>query len=122
MSNKTMRKKILVIDDQASQCRVIKKLFESYGCSVRTLDSPEEALYILEWENFDVIMTDLCMPWMSGAEFCRRIRSIKSDIRIYALSGYIDSFGRRELADAGFDGLYSKPIRMELIGNIIEED
>ena len=117
-----MRKKILVIDDKASQCKVIKKLFETYGCSVRTLDSPEEALYLLEWENFDVIMTDLCMPWMSGAEFCRRIRRIKSDILIYALSGYIDSFDRRELAEAGFDGLFSKPIRMELIKDIIEAD
>ena len=120
--SKTMKKKILVIDDQASQCKVIKKLFETYGYSVRTLDSPEEALYLLEWEDFDVIITDLCMPWMSGTEICRRIRIIKPDILIYALSGYIDSFDRRELDEAGFDGLFRKPIRMEVIRTIIEED
>ena len=117
-----MKRKILVIDDNASQCKVIKELFESYGYSVIALDSPEEALYLLEWENFDAIITDLCMPWMNGAEFCRRIRRIKSDTLIYALSGHIDAFDRSELGEAGFDGLFSKPIRIELIRNIIEED
>ena len=117
-----MRKKILVIDDQVSQCKVSKKLFELYGYFVITRDSPEEGLYILEWENFDVIITDLRMPWMNGAEFCRRIRKIKPNILIYALSGYIDSFDRRELGEAGFNGLFSKPIRMELIRDAIEED
>ena len=117
-----MRKKILVIDDQVSQCKLIKKIFESYGYSVITRDSPEEGLYILEWENFDVIITDLRMPWMNGAEFCRRVRKIKPDILIYALSGYIESFDSCELGEAGFNGLFSKPIRMELIRNAIEED
>ena len=121
-SKKAMRKKILVIDDQVSQCKIIKKIFESYGYSVITRDSPEEGLYILEWENFDVIITDLRMPWMNGAEFCRRVRKIKSDILIYALSGYIDSFDSQELSEAGFNGLFNKPIRMELIRDAIEED
>ena len=112
----------MVIDDQASQCKVIKKLFESYGYSVIAMDSPEEALYLLERENFNAIITDLCMPWMNGVEFCHRIRRIKSDILIYALSGYINEFDRCELGEAGFDGLFSKPIRMEMIRNTIEED
>jgi CheY-like chemotaxis protein len=117
-----MRIQLLVIDDNASQCKVVKKLFESYGYAVIALDSPEEALYLLEWQDFDVIVTDLCMPWMNGAEFCRRIRQIKPDMLIYALSGYIDTFGREELAEAGFDGLFRKPVRIELMRNIIEAD
>ena len=117
-----MKRKILVIDDQASQCKIVKKLFESYGYVVIAMDSPEEALYLLERQDFDAIITDLRMPWMNGVEFCHRIRRIKSDILIYALSGYIDAFDRCELGEAGFDGLFSKPIRMEMIRNAIEED
>jgi CheY-like chemotaxis protein len=117
-----MRRKILVIDDNTSQCKIIKKLFESCGYAVVALDSPEEALYLLEWKDFDVIITDLRMPWMDGAEFCRRSRIIRPDMLIYALSGYIHEFDRKELLEAGFDGIFSKPIRIELLRDAIEDD
>ena len=117
-----MRRKILVIDDSTTQCKVIKKLFESCGYSVIALDSPEEALYLLEWKDFDAIITDLRMPWMNGAEFCRRSRTIKPDVLIYALSGYIHEFDRTELGEAGFDGVFSKPIRIDVLRDAIEED
>ena len=112
----------MVIDDSTTQCKLLKKLFESHGYSVVALDSPEEALYLLEWKDFDVIITDLRMPWMNGAEFCRRSRITKPDTLIYALSGYIHQFDRDELLEAGFDGIFSKPIRVNLIKDAIEED
>jgi CheY-like chemotaxis protein len=117
-----MRRKILVIDDNTAQCKLLKKLFESFGYSVVALDSPEEALYLLEWKDFDVIITDLRMPWMNGAEFCRRSRKTRPQTLIYALSGYIQEFDRNELLEAGFDGIFSKPIRVNLIKDAIEED
>ncbi len=117
-----MSRKILVIDDNASQCKIIKKLFEAYGYSVVALDSPEEALYLLEWKDFDVIITDLRMPWMNGAEFCRRSRKFRPEMLIYALSGYIQEFDRNELLEAGFDGIFSKPIRIDLLKDAIEDD
>jgi len=117
-----MNKKILVIDDNPSQCKVIKQLFESCGYSVVALDSPEEALYLLEWKDFDVIITDLRMPWMNGAELCQRARKTRPETLIYALSGYIHEFDRNELLEAGFDGIFSKPIRIDLLRDAIEED
>ena len=117
-----MRRKILVIDDNTSQCKIIKRLFESCGYTVVALDSPEEALYLLEWKDFDVIITDLRMPWMDGAEFCRRSRNIRPNMLIYALSGYIHEFDRNELLEAGFDGIFSKPIQIELLRDAIEDD
>ena len=117
-----MRRKILVIDDNTTQCKVLKKLFESYGYSVVALDSPEEALYLLEWKDFDAIITDLRMPWMNGAEFCRRSRNTRPETLIYALSGYIQEFDRAELLEAGFDGIFSKPIRIDILKDAIEED
>ena len=117
-----MRRKILVIDDNTTQCKVLKKLFESHGYSVVALDSPEEALYLLEWKDFDVIITDLRMPWMNGAEFCRRSRNTRPETLIYALSGYIHEFDRDELLEAGFDGIFSKPIRIDILKDAIEED
>jgi len=117
-----MSRNILVIDDNTTQCKLLKKLFESYGYSVVALDSPEEALYLLEWKDFDVIITDLRMPWMNGAEFCRRSRITKPETLIYALSGYVHQFDRDELLEAGFDGIFSKPIKVDLLKDAIEYD
>lgn len=117
-----MTRKILVIDDSLSQCKVLKKLFESHGCSVIALDSPEEALYLLEWKDFDVIITDLRMPWMSGIEFCRRLRRMRPDTLIYALSGYINEFDRTELNKAGFNGVFRKPITIDTLNGAIKKD
>ena len=117
-----MSRNILVIDDNTTQCKLLKKLFESYGYSVVALDSPEEALYLLEWKDFDVIITDLRMPWMNGAEFCRRSRITKPETLIYALSGYVHQFDRDELLEAGFDGIFSKPIKVDLLKDAIECD
>ena len=87
-----MRRKILVIDDNTTQCKILKKLF------------------------------DLRMPWMNGAEFCRQARLSKPETLIYALSGYVHEFDRAELLEAGFDGIFSKPIRVDLLRDAIEYD
>ena len=113
---------VLIIDDKTSQRRILKKLFESQGYSVTALESPEEALYLLEDRDFPIIVTDLRMPWMNGVEFCRRIRALKPNALIYALSGHLDAFDHRELNRAGFNCLFSKPVRIEFMRGIIDED
>ena len=113
---------VLIIDDQASQRKVIKNLFEAYGYEVTALDSPEEALYLLEYNAFPVIVTDLKMPWMDGAEFCVRARKIYPDVLIYALSGHLDDFDRRKLGRAGFDQIFTKPVKIQNLHQTIAED
>jgi CheY-like chemotaxis protein len=113
---------VLIIDDKTSQRKIIKRLLESQGYFVTALESPEEALYLLEYKDYPIIITDLRMPWMNGLEFCRRIRRIKPNALIYALSGHMDAFESRELIQAGFTGLFSKPVRIEFVRSIIDED
>jgi CheY-like chemotaxis protein len=115
-------KNILIIDDKTSQRKILKELLESQGYNVTALESPEEALYLLEYRDYPIIITDLRMPWMNGVEFCRRIRRIKPQALIYALSGHMDAFEHRELNQAGFNGLFSKPVRIEFMRSIIDED
>jgi two-component system response regulator YesN len=63
--------KILLVDDQRSHLNTLKKMFEHFGCEVVTVDSGEEAEFVLDWaSDFDAIVTDLKMPWLDGVEFC----------------------------------------------------
>lgn len=112
--------KILVVDDQRSHLRIIKKMLEKYGWHAITADSAEEAELILEWGyEFKAIITDLKMPWLNGVEFCEMVKRKYPAVKIYALSGNPDLFDYNELINAGFDGFYLKPITLKTIENIL---
>ena len=114
-------KKILVIDDQRSQLRLIKKMLAKLGHTAVTVDSAEEAGLILSWEqNFEIIITDLKMPWLDGLQFCKDAKSRNPDLKIYALSGFVGGYDPAELKAAGFDGIYEKPIRKALLAEILD--
>ena len=113
-------KKILIIDDQRSHLQLMKKIIEKLGNVVFTTDTAEEAELLVEWNDFSLIISDL-KPWLDGLNFCKKTKQLYPNLRIYALSGYIDNFGRRELEEAGFDGLYKKPISIKLIKRMLSD-
>jgi adenylate cyclase len=116
-------KKILVVDDDLTHLKLMRKLLGKLGHIVVTADSAEEAEYILRYEeHFSLIITDLRMPWLNGLDFCRRVKILKPDLKIYALSGWVYNFDMNELEDAGFDGIYQKPIIKSKLAEILNAD
>jgi two-component system, cell cycle sensor histidine kinase and response regulator CckA len=116
-------KKILFVDDNLGFLKLMKRLFNKSDHTIITADSAEEAEHILRYEEkISLIITDLKMPWLNGIGFCRRAKILKPDLKIYALSGCINDFDMNELEDAGFDGIYQKPMskaNLEEILNIV---
>jgi CheY-like chemotaxis protein len=113
--------KILVIDDQRSHLRLMKRILEKFGKRSVTVDSAEEAEFILEWNSdYEALITDLKMPWLNGIDFCRKTKRKYPGIKIYALSGNVDAYSKTDLEDAGFDGIYQKPIRFDTIKAILD--
>lgn len=115
--------KVLVVDDHLSQLRLMRIMLEKLGYMAVTVDSAEEAEYILKsGETFSLIITDLKMPWLDGLDFCKRAKVLHPDIKIYALSGCLDDFNVDELEKAGFDGIYQKPITRSYLREILNAD
>jgi CheY-like chemotaxis protein len=113
-------KKILVVDDDLTYLKLMRKLLEKLGHIVVTVDSPEEAEHILRYEeHFSFIITDLRMPWLNGLNFCRRVKTMNPDLKILALSGCLNNYDMNELEDAGFDGIYQKPNRKAKLEKIL---
>ena len=116
-------KKILVVDDQPSQLKLMRQMLETLGYMAVTVDSAEEAEYILRFgENFSLIITDLRMPWLNGLNFCKKAKIINPNLKIYAVSGYLYDFDPNDLKKAGFDGIYQKPIRKAHLLEMIDDD
>jgi len=69
-----MAKKILVIDDDAIVSRTLKMLLHKSGYDVTIADSGRKALDIIKEDKFDLIVSDIRMPGMSGIETLRKLR------------------------------------------------
>lgn len=116
-------KKILIVDNNLSFLKIMRRLFKKAGHKIVTVDSAEEAEHILRYdEKISVVITDLRMPWLNGLNFCRRVKPLKPDLKIFALSGCVNNYDMNELKDAGFDGIYQKPISKANLEEILNAD
>ncbi|MFA5087841.1 MAG: response regulator [Candidatus Omnitrophota bacterium] len=85
-----MNKKILVVDDEADLCALIKRFLEATGrYSVITTTLPEEAEGICKKEKPDLVLLDIVMPQMKGTELIKILRTDPqtSRIKIVVTSG-----------------------------------
>ncbi len=112
--------RILYVDDEEFQRELMQKLLGRLGYEVKSAGSAEEALEILKDEEFQLVITDLKMPGMGGIKLCEKIRKSMSNPVVYALSGYIASFGTDNIETAGFDGYLSKPVSLNNLKNAVE--
>jgi CheY-like chemotaxis protein len=116
----SVSRKILFVDDEESQIKLMQSFFLRKGYDAEFAKSAKEALEILDNEDISIIITDLQMPEMDGIEFCRRVREKGSEVVIYGYSGDIIGVNSDHLEDIGFDGLLWKPVRLGVLERAIE--
>ena len=81
--------RILLVDDEETVRRVTGRLLEKLGYEVHTADDGANAVAILEsGQTFDLILTDVVMPRMTGIEMAEKVRSMLPDQKILFTSGY----------------------------------
>ena len=103
-------KRVLIVDDNATNRRVLSLQTGKWGMGSRDTESPAEALRWLDaGEAFDVAILDMHMPEMDGLELARKIRANHAALPLVLFS----SLGRREGGDADtlFNAYLAKPIR-----------
>lgn len=89
------QKKILVIDDEELIIRSLTKLLEKNGYTVFVAKNGQDALAMVEEENFDLIIADIRMPGMNGVETIQSINESleKQNIKkapVIFITGYAD--------------------------------
>lgn len=113
-------RRILFVDNEESQIKLMRRMLTRLGYDAEFANNAQEALKILDNQELPLIITDLKMPEMDGAELCRRIRKTKPEAFIYAFSGYLAEFDVEKLEESGFDGHLNKPIEMKVLECAIE--
>ena len=80
--------KILVVDDEKVICAGCEKILGEAGHQVKTTLSAKKALDILKEDPFDIVITDIKMPEMSGMELLNIIKKEHPDITVIVITGY----------------------------------
>lgn len=96
------RKIILCVDDNEQVLSVRKFLLETRGYRVLTATSGHEALEIVERHaagELSLLLSDLLMPQMDGAELVRRVRELQPGLPTLMVSGTVAQFERGSVAD-----------------------
>lgn len=114
-------KRILIVDDVSTNRLVLSMMLKKSGITTEQAQSGEEALELLEKQDFDIILSDLWMPGMNGIEFAKKARSTKRGklMKIIALTADVDANGSFDMSP--FDSTIYKPITLNKINDVFTE-
>lgn len=104
--------KILIVDDEPQITRVLKTTLSSRGYEVRAETNGVDAMSTFHLWRPDLIITDLAMPNMTGAELCREVRAV-AETPIIVLSVRSQEQTKIEALDAGADDYVTKPFSIQ---------
>jgi PAS domain S-box-containing protein len=112
--------RVLVVDDEEAVRMFLHRALEQRGYAVAEAGDGRSALTALAGDGADVVVLDMTMPDLDGAEVVRRVREAGSRVPIVLSSGYVDAAQERALDRASFQGFLSKPYRIADVVEAIE--
>ncbi|MFQ5603357.1 MAG: PAS domain S-box protein [bacterium] len=113
--------KILFVDDDPVQRRVVKQLLHRLGYKVETLDCGEKATKHVKQKGYDLLILDMVMDGIDGTETYRQILEFKPEQKTIILSGYAMSERVQEALSLGADTFLSKPIQLNDLANAVRK-
>ena len=115
-------KRMLIVDDNTTNCRILDKLASSWGILTRVTQSGKEALKLLQLkESFDVAILDMQMPEMDGSELATEIHKLDTYRQLPLI--LLTSLGRHDLnqriLEDNFAAYLHKPVKQSHLFNAI---
>ena len=112
---------VLVVDDEGAIRYSITKTLQRVGYHVEAAASGEEALEMMKNQNYDVVLTDIRMPGLTGVELLRRIKEEAPDAVVILLTGYASLETAIESLRLGAHDYLVKPSSSQDIRNSVAQ-
>ncbi|WP_437679063.1 response regulator [Sorangium sp. So ce131] len=114
---------ILVVDDNATNMKLLRVLLKTEGYEVRTAMGAQEALEVMKHFRPRLILMDLQLPGMSGLELTSLLKADAGtrDIIVLAITAYAMKGDDEKARAAGCDGYISKPIDTRALASLIAQ-
>jgi len=115
--------RILLVDDEPAIVDIGKRMLESLGYTVVTRTSPIEALeaFKAQPDRFDLVITDMTMPKMTGDELAKKLMKIRPDIPIIVCTGFSERINEDKAKALGIRKLVLKPVVQREMANAVRK-
>jgi two-component system cell cycle response regulator DivK len=112
---------ILVVDDNATNMKLLRVLLTSQGYDVRTAGDASDAMEVIKGFRPRLILMDIQLPGMSGLELTSLLKADPAtrDILVVAITAYAMKGDEEKARRAGCDGYISKPIDTRTLASVI---
>lgn len=114
---------ILFVDDEKSIVDMTRQMLERLGYKVQAETDPVEALVLFQSNphRFDLIITDMTMPQMTGVQLSKKLKEIRPDIPIVICTGHSSLIDEEKTSKMDIAAYIMKPIKMSRIAKTIRE-
>ncbi|WDP83885.1 MAG: response regulator [Desulfobacter sp.] len=115
--------KILLVDDEIGIAKMEKQSLERYGYRVTAFTDSQKALdaFLNDPQGFDLIITDMTMPKITGDILSDRIKTLRKDMPIILCTGFSEKISSTNYQDTKIDRFFMKPISINDINRAIRE-
>jgi len=110
-----MHGRILIVDDDQSMCEMLSTSLKGLGFSPSWYTSAQEALDNMHQQEFDVLLSDLNMPMMTGLDLCKRVTADFVDLPVIIITAFGSMDSAIEAIRAGAYDFVTKPIDVDLL-------
>jgi len=117
---------IMVVDDEKAIRLLTKELLENFGYTVHSFENGEDALiaFKLDPKGFDLIITDMTMPKMTGDIFAQKVLHINNFMPIILCTGYSENISKTRAMQIGIKKYLHKPLQnrdlLTIVRNILD--
>lgn len=120
-----MQSRILIVDDELSMREFLTILLEREGYRIEQADTAESALSLLADEEFDLVVSDICMPGLSGLTLLEKIKQMTPETAVLMITAFTTAEQAVEAMKLGAYDYIAKPFKVEeikiLVKNALEK-
>jgi len=121
VKNQPGKETILFVDDEEPITRMAEIILKKLGYHVHITNQPEQALseFKKHPESYDLVISDMTMPHMSGVQLTEKLKSVKPDIPVIICTGHSSQIDENKAKDTGIAAFAMKPITSSEIAQLI---
>jgi CheY-like chemotaxis protein len=115
--------RVLLVDDEHALVSLATKVLSRMGHEITACTDPREALAVFRSrpDGFDVVVTDLSMPHMSGFELTRELLAIRPEVCVVLTTGHVRAEDQQAVDGIGIRAVVRKPYAFEDLGQVITD-
>jgi two-component system response regulator HydG len=114
-----MNPRALIVDDEPAECELVRDALAHAGFEAHSAQTPARALELLATRPFDVVLTDLNMPTMSGTDLCRRITETVPHVPVVLVTAFGSIDSAVDAMRAGAYDFLTKPFDVDAVALVL---